>query len=129
MKALSILVALSIAVCLTAEAGNVCNWTGGANDGKWSSAAKLTFAIGEDNTCGNIVLSGALEAATGATIEVDVSNFAGDAKVLLVEAGDLSGFDVQRVVLKGDAKPDVVVKKVGNRLYVRRIRGMVVSFR
>ena len=37
MKASSILAVLSMAVCLAAEAGNVCHWTGGANDGKWSS--------------------------------------------------------------------------------------------
>ena len=94
-----------------------------------SATAKLLFTVGEGNTCGKIVLSGTLEAAPGALIEVDVSNLVGYAKVMLVDAANLSGFDVQRVVLKGDAKHDVVVKKAGNRLYVGRLRGFVVSFR
>ena len=44
MKASSILAVLSMAVCLAAEAGNVCHWTGGANDGKWSSPSNWDTA-------------------------------------------------------------------------------------
>ena len=94
-----------------------------------SETAKLTFTVGEGDTCGKIVLSGALEAAPGATIEVDVSNLTGDARLTLVEAGDLSGFTANRVVLKGNARPDIVVRKVGNRLYVGRPHGLVISYR
>ena len=37
MRASSIFAVLSMTVCLAAEAGNVCSWTGCAGDGKWSS--------------------------------------------------------------------------------------------
>ena len=94
-----------------------------------SETAKLVFAIGEGNTCGKIVLSGELVAVPGAAIEVDVSNLAGNTKISLVEAGNLSGLDVQHIVLKGNAKQDVAVRKVGNRLYVGRIRGAVIRIR
>ena len=39
MRASSIFAVLSMTVCLAAEAGNVCSWTGRAGDGKWSSPA------------------------------------------------------------------------------------------
>ena len=89
----------------------------------------MTFTIGVGNTCGMINLSGTLEAAMGATIEVDVSNLTYDATVQLVEACDLSGFNADRVALKGDTK-HCAVKKIGNGLYVKRSRpGMTITIR
>ena len=93
-----------------------------------SNTAKLAFAPGSD-TSGKIVLSGTLEAAEGATIEVDASAFVGYEKVTLVEAADLSGFDPERVVVKGDGVGNFVVRKIGNRLYALRHRGMSIVFR
>lgn len=94
-----------------------------------SATAKLAFAIGAGDTCGKIVLSGTLEAAAGAAIEVDVSNLIGYEKVTLLETGDLSGFDPQRVVVCGDTAGDVKVRKIGNRLVVGRSRGLMLIFR
>ena len=94
-----------------------------------SATARLAFTIGEGDTCGKIVLSGSLTAAEGATIEVDVSNLVGDARVRLVEAADLSGLDLQTIALKGNTKNDVALVKAGNCLYVKRLRGMVIDFR
>ena len=40
MKAMDIILTAAVgAAALTVAAGNVCTWTGGAGDGKWSSAA------------------------------------------------------------------------------------------
>ena len=94
-----------------------------------SSTAKLAFAVGEGDTCGKIVLSGSLTAAEGATVEVDVSNLDGVDKISLVEAAELSGIDMQRVVITGDAKGNAAVRIRGGRLIVCRNNPFVVIFR
>ena len=94
-----------------------------------SETARLAFTIGEGDTCGKIVLSGSLTVAEGATIEVDVSNLVGNEKIPLVEAGDLSGVDIQRIVLKGDKKHNVAMMEIGNCLCVGRRCGMAIFVR
>ncbi len=39
MKAKRVILAVAVGLAMSAAAGNTCTWTGGANDGKWSSAA------------------------------------------------------------------------------------------
>lgn len=94
-----------------------------------SDTAKLAFTIGEGDVCGKIVLSGALTAAEGATVEVDVSNLAGRGKIPLVEATDLSGIDMQNVVIKGDAKGNAAVSMRGGRLSVYRDIAFILIFK
>ena len=93
-----------------------------------SETARLAFAPGSD-TSGKIVLSGALEIAEGAAIEVEVSNLVDEAKVTLVEAADMSGFNLGCVVLNGYKTDNVRVRKTANQLFVVRSVGMTIYVR
>ena len=71
---------LSAAVCSAAMAGNVCNWTGGAADGKWSSPSNWDTRPVSGN---------------GDELVFDTSSAA------IVTENDIEGFDIAKITISG----------------------------